>query len=265
MQDVALNTQFAPDINIQAREDFLKRMNEPPPVTKKQADYAKIPDNQDGYDTIPIGLVENTLDEVYLGLWKTHSPTYQVVCNEIIGTIILEVFDPSAKIWISRIGGAAVTIRQKKDSQITDISSKIKTALQMDFPKLMYSMCLKSAAKSLGKKFGRDLNRKFEDFYESVYTNEIELSLIMEELNIQFAECKTTRDLLPIWEKYPQIHGSSQAQKIFGETKTYLSLRELFEQKATNMTDDEILNANRILKNKETNSYTKLNNLLKTK
>lgn len=221
-QQLAVNNQFAPDINIQAREQFLKRMNEQPDKTAKQSDYAKIPDKGE-YDTIPIGILENMLDEVYLGLWKTHSPNYQVVANEIVGTLILEVYDPSAKVWISRIGGGAVTIRQKKDSALTDIGAKIKTALQMDFPKL-YSMCLKNAAKSLGKRFGRDLNRKFEDYYEEVYTNEIELQNVIEELTKDLNDCQLPADLMPVWNKYPQLHTSSEAKKIFNSRKMKLNL-----------------------------------------
>lgn len=256
--------QFTPKIDIKGREEFLKRMNEKPPETKKQSDYAKIPDQEGGFDTIPIAIIENMLDETYMGLWETYDPTTQVVANEITGTMILRVFDPSAKVWLRRTGFGAVTIRQKKDSKLTDIDAKIKTALQMDYAKL-HSVLLKSACKSLGKKFGRDLNRKFEDFYEPVYTNELELSVILPDLKAQFDLCETTEDLLPIWEKYPQIHYSSEAKRLFGETREYLELKGLFEMKKSAMSPTETASAGRILKNKERNSYKKLHSLLSSK
>lgn len=220
--EVSTSNQFTPDINIQSREQWLKKMNEQPEKTAKQADYRNIPDKSD-FDTIPIGILENALDEVYLGLWKTHSPTHQVVANEIIGSIILEVFDPSAKVWISRIGYGAVTIRQKKDSDITDIGSKIKTALQMDFPKLS-TMCLKNACKTLGKRFGRDLNRKFEDIYEEVYSNEIEVSGLMDELKEKLGVCTSLKDLGSVWAQYPQFANNTAAKKLFNSYKMKINL-----------------------------------------
>lgn len=208
-------------IDIQQREKWLASMNTPPEKTAKQQDYKNIPDKSD-FDTIPIGILENSLDEVYMGLWKTHTPTYQVVANEIIGTLTLEVFDPTARTWISRVGAGAVTIRQKKDASITDIGSKIKTALQMDFPKL-YSMCLKNAAKTLGKRFGRDLNRKFEDIYEPVYSNEIELNSVLDELTAKLNAATTMPELGEIWASYPQFKDNTAAKKLFTSRKTQLA------------------------------------------
>ncbi len=263
--DLYSNLQSSlPTINIQAREEFLKRMNEAPPVTKKQDDYAKIPDQQGGYDTIPIAIIENQLDETYLGLWETYDPVTQVIANEIAGTMILRVFDPSAKVWLRRTGFGAVTIRQKKDSALTDIGAKIKTALQMDYAKL-HSILLKSACKSLGKKFGRDLNRKFEDYYESVYTNEIELSGIMDELKEKFSHCEATEDLLPIWEQYPQIHTSSEAKKVFAGFRLELELKTLFELKKEALNQQELSNFSRVIRSKETANYQKVLNILKSK
>lgn len=218
---LSTNDAFAPSIDIQSREAWLKTMNAAPEKTAKQADYKNIPDKSD-FDTIPIGILENALDEVYLGLWKTHSPTHQVVANEIIGSIVLEVYDPSAKVWISRVGYGAVTIRQKKDSDITDIGSKIKTALQMDFPKLS-SMCLKNACKTLGKRFGRDLNRKFEDIYEEVYSNEIEVSNLMDELKEKLQGCTSAKELGEVWNQYPQFTNNTAAKKLFNGYKTKLN------------------------------------------
>lgn len=217
-KEIAIQAAPLPQVNINQREEWMSKLNAPPETTKKQADYKAVPDNPD-FDTIPIGVLENTLDEVYMGLWRTSSPTYQVVANEIIGSLILEVFDPLSKVWISRIGAGAVTIRQSKGSAITDIGSKIKTALQMDFPKL-YSMCLKNAAKTLGKKFGRDLNRKFEDTYEQVYSNEIELNSVLEELKEKLQACKTRESLLGVWNEYPQLENNTGAKKLF---RSYLA------------------------------------------
>lgn len=112
---------------------------------------------------LDIEYIEATLDEVYMGVWQTHSFVTQVVANELVGSMILEVFHPVANHWIRRVGSASVPIQFKKNSDITDISNKIKNALVKNAPTLK-SECLKNAAKSLGKRFGRDLNREGRDY-----------------------------------------------------------------------------------------------------
>lgn len=114
------------------------------------------------FDFIPVAIVEAELDEIFFGLWKTSGFRWQVVSNEIIGSITLEVYHPVLREWISREGCASVPIQCKKDSAVTDASAKYKNALVKDFPHLKAD-CLKNAAKSLGRRFGRDLNRKYFD------------------------------------------------------------------------------------------------------
>ena len=113
---------------------------------------------------LPITDVEMTLDRMFQGLWQTRNFTQQVVANEIIGHIELGVFHPVLRDWIWRTGAASVMIQQSKGSDITDIGAKIKNTLVKDFPHLK-TECVKNAARSLGKIFGRDLNRNDEDIY----------------------------------------------------------------------------------------------------
>lgn len=206
---IVTNTHFS--VDVAAREKFLEAMNVKPEHVTKET----------GVDTVPISALETTLDEVYLGLWKTDNFRHQVIANEIVGTIDLHVFDPQAKIWITRSGSAAVMIRQKKDAALNDISAKIKNGLMMDFPKLE-SMCLKAAAKRLGKKFGRDLNRKFEDEYETAYTNEAEFNSIVDKLEGQLRECKTVPELLKVWGEFEVLHDNKHLKKIFNSYKLKL-------------------------------------------
>ncbi len=209
---LSLNQAFAPDISIQQREDFLKSLN----VAPKRVESAQ------GYDTVPISTLETMLDETYLGLWKTDNFRYQVIANEIVGTIDLHVYDPSIKTWLTRSGSASVMIRQKSGSEITDIGAKIKNGLVMDFPKLS-TMCLKAAAKTLAKKFGRELNRKFEDSYEEVYSNEIEVNSMIDELHEKLKECATPKDLGEVWNQYPQFANNTAAKKLFNTYKMKLN------------------------------------------
>jgi len=112
---------------------------------------------------IPVGEVERLLDETFLGLWKTKKWQVSHIANEVHGSLLLCVFHPVAKIWITRIGTAAVPITFRADTDITDIRNKIKNALVNVIPHLK-SECLKNAAHSLGRSFGRDLNREISDY-----------------------------------------------------------------------------------------------------
>lgn len=118
---------------------------------------------------LPISYVEMLLDEMFFGLWETRDFRYQVIANEIIGSIVLRVFHPTAGEWIERTGASATMIRQTKGAGLTEYDKKIHNALEMDFPHLKAD-CLVNAAKSLGKAFGRDLNRKFFDVYRPLIT-----------------------------------------------------------------------------------------------
>lgn len=111
---------------------------------------------------IPISHIEALLDTLFFGIYCTENFKYTVIGNEVTGQIDLKVFHPIMKIWITRTGAAAAQIRQSKGAAITDINSKLKSALEADLPHLK-SDCIKNAAKSLGKSFGRDLGRKSDE------------------------------------------------------------------------------------------------------
>ena len=208
LQTLNTTTDF---IDIKIREAFVKRLDETP---------SKV-DKAQGFDTLPISHLEHELDEIYLGIWKTDNFRYQVIANEIVGTIDLHVFDPTLKTWLTRSGSAAVMVQQKSGAEITDISSKYKNALVKDFPKLE-SMCLKKAAKSLGKRFGRDLNRKSEDTYEELYSNEMEIAELLEPFTNDLNACKTVQELKEKWDINPEFHENSAAKKLFTKRKFQL-------------------------------------------
>lgn len=115
-----------------------------------------------GAKYIPIRHIERKLDEVYSGLWTTQNFRWQVVVNEIVGSIDLLIFHPIAKTWLTRTGAASKMILVPKDKQAIP-ENKIKNALETGFPALK-AECLKNAAKSLGVVFGRSINNDEEDF-----------------------------------------------------------------------------------------------------
>lgn len=144
-------------------QDFLRRLNSEPEVSELDR-------TADGKaKTLPISFVEMTLDELFLGQWETSEPTYQQIFNEVVATLVLTVWHPITGRAIRRAGFASVIITQDKDAAISDFNTtKKKNALDLSFPKLK-AECVKNAAQSLGKVFGRDLNRKKNDKFVPSY------------------------------------------------------------------------------------------------
>lgn len=183
--------------NISQLDSFAAKMNVEP---LKDSIYINKMANNSKY--LPISFIQMKLDEIFVGLWRTENFTTQVVANEIIGQIELSVFHPVAKVWITRIGAASVMIQQKKGAEITDINAKHKNTLVKDYPHLL-AECMKSAAKTLGKLFGRDLNRQFNDEYTSFIDKAKELNESEEALTA-INEATTRKELTAIASEHPE-------------------------------------------------------------
>ena len=153
-------------------QDFLKRLNrEPDP-----GELDKTPDGK--AKTLPISFVEMTLDEIFLGLWSTENFTSKVTINEVCGELELVVIHPVTGMAIRRTGAASIIITVDKvpdtvtgtarNEWALNPSNKKYNALDLGYPKLK-AECVKNAAQSLGKIFGRDLNRKKADRLQQEY------------------------------------------------------------------------------------------------
>lgn len=171
---------------------------------------------------LPISFVENKLDEVFSGLWQIKNFRWQVIANEIVGSIELGVYHPILKEWIWREGAGATMIQQQKGSDITDISAKHKNTLVKDFPHLK-TECLKNAARSLGKMFGRDLNREFEDSYTPIQDT-VEAQGIM----AQIKRAKSTNEIVKIVNENNLGNNAEVAEYIFKIAATENELRALY-------------------------------------
>lgn len=146
----------------QGAEFFVMLLNEPP---KSEETKTNAMANNSKY--IPIAEIERKLDEFTSGLWQTKNFTFEVVANEVVGSIELCYFHPAVKEWISRIGVGSVMIQTARNQPPT-VENKIKNTLVKDFPHLK-AECVKNAAKSIGVNFGRNLNRNESDIqYEGI-------------------------------------------------------------------------------------------------
>ena len=184
-----------------------------------QPEKSKIKKHQN-IDYIPISAIEAELDRMYAGLWQTKNMNVRVVANEILVDLELHVFHPIAKMWLSRTGTGAATIKQVKDSAITDLDSKYKNTLQKDFPAAK-ALAVKNAAKSLGVKFGRNLGRKDNVSFD------YKPMIVMDKNDKQLAEAtiKQATDipkLMRLWAINKKWHQSPVLTEIYQETLTEL-------------------------------------------
>lgn len=141
-------------------QDFSRKLNADP-------DPREFGDTADGKaKTLPISFVEMTLDELFLGQWELSEAVTQQIFNEVVGHGVLTVWHPITQRPLKRTGFGAVVITQDANSSIQDFNTtKKKNALDLTYPKLKAEI-LKNAAQSLGKVFGRDINRKAVDVFK---------------------------------------------------------------------------------------------------
>jgi enoyl reductase-like protein len=156
---------------------------------------------------VPISWLEMKLDEMFFGCWETKNFQTKVIANEIAGELELRVMHPSYLTWITRVGAAAVMIqyeaeyemvegkKKKMKTDITDISKKITNTLTKDYPHLK-AECFRNACLSLGKSFGRDLNREFDAQYTPILLTKEKKK---EEINLKILKKKVI-DALDVYQ-----------------------------------------------------------------
>ena len=144
-----------------ALENYLMLLN-----TEPKENQIKINSQAKNSKYLSINYIERLLDEHYNGLWQTSNFRWQVIANEIVGSIDLQVYHPILQNWITRTGSASVMILTASGMPAV-VENKIKNTLVKDFPHLK-SECIKNAAKGLGVAFGRNLNRQDDNEFESL-------------------------------------------------------------------------------------------------
>ena len=158
-------------------QKFASSLNHSDPISGVEP----TPDNK--AKTLTISHVEMTLDEYFFGLWSTENFKWSVIQNEVVGSLDLIVVHPMNGMFIRRTGAASIIIQVDKvpeeikgnsklrNEWALNASNKKQNALDMGFQKLK-AECLKNAAQSLGKIFGRDLNRKQKDTFNPLLKKE---------------------------------------------------------------------------------------------
>lgn len=140
--------------------NFTKLLNTAPKPEKIQ--------KHQGYEYLPISSVEKDLDKMFFGLVQYECLSYNQIFNEIACHARIKVFHPVIQQWINYDGLGSAVIQQDANTKVIDFNQHKKpNALQLTLPKA-YAEAIKNAAKKIGKRFGADINRKFEDEYEPI-------------------------------------------------------------------------------------------------
>ena len=207
----AANELKAADLPLNyALDQFAKKLNKKPQnvATNQQ---------QGNYKYLPISHVQNLLNQIFLTRWQVKNFDYREIHMQLCGTLELWVFNPITKEWLVRQGTAATQIRCDRNS-----GKPIKNGLSMDLPRLQAD-CIKNAAKSLGKVFGADLNRKIEDHYKTHFSNYVESqSYDISKVSKQVDACNNTLELLALMDSNPYFAQDAELCAIFEERKNEL-------------------------------------------
>jgi hypothetical protein len=155
--------------NLEALQKFQQMLNAEP----DQAGIESTPDKK--ARTLVISHVETTLDELFFGHWRTENFKWAVLANEVQASLDLVVIHPISGYEIRRVGAASVIIMvdrvpdgvtgTERNRWALNPDNKKANAMDLAFGKLK-AECLKNAALSLGKVFGRDVNRVNKDTYK---------------------------------------------------------------------------------------------------
>lgn len=140
-------------------EAFTKRMNTAPEAGK----ILKHP--KENYHYIPISAIEKDLFKQFFGLVQYEVVSYQQIFNEVVCHARIKVFHPVISQWLSYDGMGSAIIQQDSGTKVADFMNfKKSNAMQLTAPR-SYAEAIKNAAKKIGKRYGADLNRNFEDHY----------------------------------------------------------------------------------------------------
>ncbi len=123
--------------------------------------------------TLNISFVETNLDTIFECCWGTRNFVTKTIANEVVGELEFYFLHPILNREFTRVGAAAIQItvdalskevkdrmtKQQINLHALNPENKKSNALDLGYGKLK-AECLKNATQSLGKLFGRDLNRK---------------------------------------------------------------------------------------------------------
>lgn len=207
------NNQLATSEDANAIQDFRDKLQNFTMLLNKAPQKEKI-QTHEGYQYLPISVVEKELDKLFFGLVQYECLSYNQIFNEIACHARIKVFHPVIQQWINYDGLGSAVIQQDKDTKVSDFGIfKKQNALQLALPKA-YAEAIKNAAKKIGKRFGADINRKFEDIYEPMVAKSVQpvaeakKDVEAERIRKMLKDYPTVSELMKVKSKIPTEYQS---------------------------------------------------------
>lgn len=150
--------------NVAMIEDLgkFKKMLSKQPDSKKVKEHPfiniKVKGQNQPYKYLPIEEIQNNLDSLFMGLYSIEVRSTSTFVNSVMVTVRINYFHPVFKMWLFVDGVGASSLQVNKDSNPTDLNQLKQDSVVMALPKAK-TEALKNAAKELGNKFGRTLNK----------------------------------------------------------------------------------------------------------
>lgn len=202
-------------------QNFTSLLNESP-------DPKKIQKHQ-GYEYIPISVIEKDLDKIYNGLVQYECLSYSNIFNEITAHARIKVFHPVLHQWFNYDGLGSAVIQQDSGTKVIEFMNyKKANALQLTLPKA-YAEAIKNAAKKIGKRFGADVNRKFEDEYspldfpEEIKDRQSKINEIPLEVMDYIEMAETVENLTAIYKEYTDLQTNPKFMQMLSKRKGELT------------------------------------------
>lgn len=165
MSEIIKKEDNMPNVtNVKMIDDLgkFKKMLSGQPDKKKVKEHPfisiKINGKQQPYKYIPIEEIQNNLDSLFLGLYSIEVRDTKTFVNSVMVTVRINYFHPVFKMWLFVDGVGASSLQVNKDKNPTDLSELKQDSVVMALPKAK-TEALKNAAKELGNKFGRTINK----------------------------------------------------------------------------------------------------------
>lgn len=154
-----------------------------------------------GYKYLPVERLEYLMTMIF-GKWTIEVKAVQLIANSVVVTVRVHYLDPitSNMEWVDGVG--ASPIQTDKEAGAIDFNKMKAAAIQMSAPSAK-TYAFKDAVETLGKIFGKDLNRKDLISYGFLENTIKDLTPDIEKTIDLINSCKTKESLNMIWGNIP--------------------------------------------------------------
>jgi hypothetical protein len=171
---------------------------------------------------LPIERIEYLLTKIFLK-WRVEINDVKLIANSVVVTVRLYYQDPISGVWDWQDGVGATPLQTDKDAGATNFDRIKSNAVMIGTP-AAESYAIKDAAEKIGKLFGKDMNRADQINYDNLIFD-------------------------------------GEGNSINGKV-TLEDIQVLFGLKKEALSETEIIDIERIIKNQEKTSYQKVYKIL---